>query len=132
VEREYSIRSIQHRNLTSLLIYSSLLNAIGSVAPPEEGTTRSTLEVTAKGLPPVRRENIFVTGGRSSAFEQLFADPFAGLPMGELLQVLDALQENPFGPIPVEKIQVDVEVTEKRQSAAIERVWADRRRVKPG
>jgi hypothetical protein len=132
VEREYSIRSIQHRDLTSLVIYSSLLNAIGSVAPPEEGTTRSTLEVAARGLPPVRRENVFVSGGRSSAFEQLFADPFAGLPMGELLQVLDTLQNNPFGPIPVDRIQVDVEVTQQRQSAAIERVYADRRRVKPG
>lgn len=132
VSRDYSIRSIQHRNLTSLVIYSSLLNAIGSVAPPSEGTTRSTLEVTARGLPPVRRENLFVTGGRSTAFEQLFADPFAQLPMGELLQVLDTLENNPFGPIPVERIEVDVEITQSRRSATIERVYADRKRVKPG
>jgi sugar lactone lactonase YvrE len=132
VRRDYAIRSIQQKGLTSQIIFGSLLNAVASVAPPSEGTTRSTLEVTPRGLPPVRRENLFASGGRSSAFEQLFADPFAGLPMGELLEVLDTLENNPFGPIPVEGIQVDVEVSEKRRTAAIERVYADRKRVKPG
>jgi sugar lactone lactonase YvrE len=132
VSRDYGIRSIQQKGLTSQIIFGSLLSAVASVAPPAEGTTRSTLEVTPRGLPPVRRENLFASGGRSNAFEQLFADPFAGLPMGELLEVLDTLENNPFGPIPVEGIQVDVEVSEKRRSATIERVYADRKRVKPG
>jgi sugar lactone lactonase YvrE len=132
VSRQYSISTIRQKELTSSLIYGSLMNAIASVAPPEEGTTRSTLEVTAQGLPAIRRENVFVSGGRSSAFEQLFADPFAAFPMGELLEVLETLQNNPFGPIPVAGVKVDVEVTQARQSAAIERVYADRKRVKPG
>jgi outer membrane protein assembly factor BamB len=132
VRKDYKIRAVKHKQMTSMLIYSSLMNAIASVAPPEEGTTRSTIEITARGLPPMRRENTFSTGARSSAFEALFADPFAAFPMGELLEVLDTLENNKFGPVPVENIRVSVEVTQARNVAAIERVYADRKRVKPG
>src|SRR5262249_52582400 len=129
VNRDYAISTVRHKELTSPLIYGSLMSAIASVAPPEEGTTRSTLEVTARGMPAIRRENLFVSGGRSSALEQLFADPFTAFPMGELLEVLETLENNPFGPIPVERVNVSVEVTQARQAAAIERVYADRKRV---
>src|SRR5262249_47524473 len=103
-----------------------------SVAPADQGTTRSTLEIAARGLPPIRRENTFAKGPRSNGFEALFADPFAAFPMGELLEVLDTLENNKFGPIPVESLKVGVEITQSRDVAAIERVYADRRRVKPG
>lgn len=132
VSKDYKIRAVKHKQMTSMLIYSSLMNAIGSVAPPDAGTTRSTMEITAHGLPPVRRENTFSTGARSNGFEALFADPFAAFPMGELLEVLDTLENNKFGPVPVENIRVAVEVTQARDVAAIERVYADRKRVKPG
>ncbi len=132
VKRDYRVVSAVHRDMTPNLLYSSLLNAVGSVSPPMSGTTRGVMEVWPKGMPVIRRENVFSVGERRSALEQLFGDPFAGLPMVELLQVLDVLENNTFGSVPIERLRVAVEVSEKRQTATIERAYADRKRVKPG
>jgi sugar lactone lactonase YvrE len=132
VSRAYAIRTIRHKQMTSALLYGSLVNAVGSVAPADEGTTRSTMEITAAGLPPIRRETVFSKGPRSSGFEALFADPFAAVPMGELLELLDTLENNKFAPVPVESLKVTIEVSQERDVATVERAYIDRKRAKPG
>ncbi|MFN3650853.1 MAG: SpoIVB peptidase S55 domain-containing protein [Armatimonadota bacterium] len=132
VHRDYKVEAAVHRDLTPSLLYSSLMSAVGSVSPPDSGTTRGVVEVWPKGMPVIRRENIFATGERRSQLEQLFGDPFAGMPLVELLQILDTLENNPFGTVPVERIRVAVDVSETRKTAVIERAYADRKSVKPG
>lgn len=132
VHRDYKVVSAVHRDLTPMLLYGALLNAVSSVSPPTTGTTRGVVEVWAKGIPGVRRENVFAMGERKSQIEQLFADPMAGMPLAELLQILDVLENNTFGSVPVEHIRVAVDISEKRETASIERAYADRKVVKPG
>ncbi|MCC2672764.1 MAG: hypothetical protein K0Q72_5236, partial [Armatimonadetes bacterium] len=132
VKRNYQIRAAVHRDLTPSLLYSSLMNAVQSVSPPASGTTRGLVEVWARGIEPIRRENIFATGERRSQLEMLFGDPFAGMPMAELLQIMEVLENNTFGAVPVERVRVSVTVSQTRRTATIERAYADRKRVKPG
>lgn len=132
VKRDYKVRAAVQRDLTPSLLYGSLMNAVQSVSPPNVGTTRGTVEVWPKGMAPIRRENVFATGERRSQFEQLFGDPLSGMPMAELLQIMQVLENNTFGAVPIERIKVTVDVSEKRSIAAIERAYADRKRVKPG
>ena len=132
VRREYRIVAAVHKDLTSQLLYESLLNAVNSVSPPSSGTTRGTLEIWPKGMPVIRRENVFAVGDRRSAIEQLFGDPFAGMPLVELMQILEVLENNAFGRVAVDRLRVTVDISEVRKTAAIERAYADRKRVKPG
>lgn len=130
--RTYRVEAAVHRDLTAAFLYDALLNAVGSVSPPERGTTRAVVEVWPRGLPPIRRENLFSVGDRRSAFEQLFADPFSNLPVSELLTIMETLENNSFGAVPVERVRVSVEVSEQRRTATIERAYTDRNRVRPG
>lgn len=132
VKRDYHVRAAVQRDLTPSLLYGSLMNAIQSVSPPTAGTTRGTVEVWPKGMAPIRRENVFATGERRSQLELLLGDPLAGMPMAELLQIMQVLENNTFGAVPIERIKVTVDVSEKRSTATIERAYADRKRVKPG
>lgn len=132
VKRDYKVRAAVQRDLTPSLLYGSLMNAVQSVSPPSSGTTRGTVEVWPKGMPSIRRENVFATGERRSQLEQLLGDPLAGMPMAELLQIMQVLETNTFGSVPIERIKVTVDISEKRSTAAIERAYADRKRVKPG
>ncbi|MBI3910216.1 MAG: hypothetical protein HY320_04700, partial [Armatimonadetes bacterium] len=132
VQRDYRTESVLHRELTAPLAYSLILSAVSSVAPPTSGTMWSTLEIQAKDLPLMRRENVSSVGDPQTLLEQLFGDPMAGLPMSDLTLVLQTLEYNPYGPVAVESIRAHVRVSEKRQTATIERAYADRKRVKPG
>jgi sugar lactone lactonase YvrE len=132
VKRDYHVQAAVHRDLTPMLLYQSLMNAVSSVSPPSSGTTRGTVEIWPKGMAPIKRENVFSVGERRSQFEELFGDPMAGMPLAEMLQILQVLETNNFGPVPVERLKVTVEVSEKRRTASIERAYADRKRVKPG
>jgi len=132
VDCDYKIQVIRHKDLTPSLVYESLLMAIGSLAPPTEGSAQMSLEIVPRGLPTIRRENLFAQGGRETAFEMLFADPFTTLPIGELMEYLDMLTNNRFGPIPVEHLKVQVAITQKRHTAHIERLFADKKRVRSG
>lgn len=130
--RSYKVQAAVQRDLTPTLLYGSLMSAIQSVSPPSSGTTRGTVEVWPKGMPPIRRENVFATGERRSQLEMLFGDPLAGMPMVELLQIMDLLENNTFGTVPVERVRVTVDVSEVRRTATIERAYADRKRARPG
>jgi len=132
VKRDYKVRAAVQRDLTPSLLYGSLMSAVQSVSPPSTGTTRGIVEVWPKGMPSIRRENVFATGERRSQLEQLLGDPLAGMPMAELLQIMQVLETNTFGAVPIERIKVTVDVSEKRSTATIERAYADRKRVKPG
>ncbi|MGV3724725.1 MAG: SpoIVB peptidase S55 domain-containing protein [Actinomycetota bacterium] len=132
VKRSYKVQAAVQRDLTPTLLYGSLMSAVQSVSPPSSGTTRGTVEVWPKGMAPIRRENVFATGERRSQIEMLFGDPLAGMPMVELLQIMDLLENNTFGTVPVERVRVTVDVSEVRRTATIDRAYADRKRAKPG
>lgn len=132
VHRDYHVRAAVQRDLTPALIYGSLISAVNSVSPPQFGTTRGTVEVWPHGMQPIRKENLFAQSEKPSALEQLFGDPFASMPLAELLQILNTLEVNSFGPVPVDRIRVTVDLTEKRNTATIERAYSDRKRVHPG
>ena len=49
--RNYGVRVIRNRSLTSMLLVAVLGGAIESVGPPAQGTTHARFVVEAKGLP---------------------------------------------------------------------------------
>ena len=131
--RHYSVRVVRERELTPMLIYSSLFASVESLAPALKGTTSVKLEMSAPGLPALQRENSYAQSSQGSLWETLMAEsPYQVLPLGELMELMDTLENNRFGPIPVECIKVAVAVTQKRRTAVIERAYADRQKVRPG
>ena len=133
VSRQYRVEVIDQRNLTRYLAFSASLSAVGSLAPPWEGTTTATISIKAEGLPEIRRASAFTSGEEASFIEALLGgSPFAYLPVGELMEVLSLLEDNPFGRARLVELALEMEVTGKRRSALLTEAHVSKVRVKPG
>jgi len=133
VTRRYAVAVLRHRDLTAELVYVSALSALASIGSPFDGTVESSVRIRPAGMDPIVMRNTFAPPRQTSLFSLLFdGDMFAMLPLGDLMRVLEALQDNPFGPVGLESVSVEAGVTTKRRSAAVERVYADRLMVRPG
>jgi hypothetical protein len=133
IERTYGTRVIDQRGLTQALAFAIALSAVASMSPPMEGTTTATLVVKADGLPEIRRATAFAGGERESLMETIFGgSPFGFLPLGEVMEVLDGLENNPFGRARLTAVDLDIGVTAERRSASIEAASSSKQRAKPG
>jgi len=133
VERTYSVKVVDHRGLTQGLAFSAAISAVASLAPPLQGTTTANLVIRAEGLPEIRRTSAYASGERGSLVETLFGgSPFGFLPLGELMEALDTLENNPFGRARLTGVDVDISVTAQRRSAVIESASSSKHRAKPG
>jgi hypothetical protein len=134
VTRHYRAQVIRHRELTGGLLSELVWTAIERVGPLSEGTTRLSFELEAEGLPPVRRENTYVSGGEGLTLSlfSLLGLRLPGYPTDELDSLLDQLENNPFGPAPPNRLSVEVSLGKQRELALIRRVSSHQRRVRPG
>lgn len=128
--RNYRLRLVKHRQVIAELALASLLGSMYVyTSPAEEGTMKMQLDVKLEGLPEVKRENIFDM--QSYGGFGFFALPRTS-PVGELMQVISALIENPYRDVTLESINVSLEYESKRRLAWIDQVTAEKASVKPG
>ncbi|MFA4028772.1 MAG: hypothetical protein GDYSWBUE_000836 [Candidatus Fervidibacterota bacterium] len=130
IERTFNVSVFRHRELTvplvDLLIALAFTN-VTSEAPC--GTTFVSYEISADGLPKMRRQNAFVEG-KMSLFERLLG--YSMPSTSELIQTLLLLEENRFERANVKSVIVRLENTSRVREAFIERVLCDKRVARPG
>ncbi|HID05803.1 MAG TPA: hypothetical protein EYP10_01515, partial [Armatimonadetes bacterium] len=131
VQRQYRVAVFRHRDLTIPLINLLLSIAFMNVTSiSNSGTTRIAYEIFTDGLPPIRRSNLFIQR-RAEGLLGMILSYFIG-PTAELVQLLETLQDNRFKPVNIKQVRVLMENTQQRREAYIERVWCDKRVVRPG
>ena len=134
LRKNYSVTICRHRLYTPVLAALSAESAIASIAPAEEGTLKTELEVAAQGLPVLKRKNLYSrpTGAGGDLFAALFGGGGASSPGAELASLLDTLENNPFGSVAPERISLRAEWLKPRLAARIEEASARVKRVRPG
>ena len=131
--RHYRIQVLRQRELTPELLFDSALSALFSLGSSLDGTIDSSLRLQPDGMDPVVIRSTFVPPQRASLLSMLFeGDTFSMLPLGDMMRALDALENNPFGPVALQSLSLEASVTSARRSAEIERAYADRSQVRPG
>jgi sugar lactone lactonase YvrE len=134
VHKKYSALFGRHRMLTPVLAAISVESAVTSIAPSGEGTLRTELEIDAKGLPALKRQNCYSrpTGGAGGILSMLLGGGGADSPGMELYSLLDTLENNSFGAVPAERVSLRAEWVSERLAATIEEVRSRKSRVRPG
>ena len=120
--RSYSFEVVNDRFLLPFLVNMAVLSSLGTT---ERMVGDSTLQVeqtvTLNGLPEVRVENYFSGSVNAPA---LAARSAAG--------TLTYLMQSELGPVDIQGIRLRVLATNRRLVKNLERIWSDRREVKPG
>jgi len=120
--RTYKFEVVNDRFLLPFLVNMAVLSSLGTT---ERMVGDSTLQieqtVTLNGLPEVRVEN-YVAG---SVNAPAMAAQSAAATMSFLMQ-------SELGPVNIEGIRLRVLSTDRRLVQDLERIWSDRREVKPG
>jgi hypothetical protein len=130
IERKFTLSVFRHRRLTIPLVNLLVTLAFTSVTSENEaGTTFVDYEVKADGLPPIRRQNMFVEDGAGLLQMLLGGSPRWA---EEITQTLFLLQENRFERADVKSVFVKLESTAKKREALIERLACDKRVARPG
>lgn len=123
VSEAFHFEMASDKLLSPVLLFLGLANGLQSV---DKAFGDSALEISgefalAGGLPSVRLRNLF------SSDNQAFVSVSA-----TVAAIFNFLYDNAFGPVRVERIDLDVRVRDDRKVAQISRVWYDRSEVRPG
>ncbi|MFA4015155.1 MAG: hypothetical protein RUDDFDWM_000228 [Candidatus Fervidibacterota bacterium] len=130
LERKFTLSVFRHRRLTVPLVNLLVTLAFTSVTSENEGgTTFVDYEVKADGLPPIRRQNMFVEDGAGLLQILLGGSPRWA---DEITQTLLLLQENRFERANVKSVFVKLESMAKKREALIEHIMCDKRVARPG
>jgi len=128
--RTYNALLVRHKQLIDSLTLSVLLGSMYVyISPAEEGTMRMSLKVELDGLPKIERENMFdmrATGGFG-----FFIIPTSS-PIGEMMQVISALIDNPYRDVTLERINMELHYESKRRLVWIDQVTAAKAQAEPG
>jgi hypothetical protein len=120
--RTYNFEVVNDRFLLPFLVNMAVLSSLGTT---ERMVGDSTLQieqtVTLSGLPEVKVEN-YIAGNVNAPAQ---AAQSAAVTLSYLLQ-------SELGPVDIEGIRVRVLSTDRRLVQDLERIWSDRREVKPG
>ena len=118
---EYSYEIARHRLLTPAFITSVVWNTVNA-AEKETGkyTVRVKSLIQPKGYPAIVKEDIF--SGEASP----------GLAAASLLYPISTLMRNSFQELEIERVELDVKIEDKRNTALIEGARIDRKVYKPG
>lgn len=120
--RTYNFEVVNDRFLLPFLVNMAVLSSLGTT---ERMVGDSTLQieqtVTLNGLPEVRVEN-YIAGSINAPAQ---AAQVAAVTLSSLLQ-------SELGPVDIEGIRMRVLSTDRRLVQDLERIWSDRREVKPG
>lgn len=123
VDEEFNFEMVADKSLSPTFLFIGLANALQSV-----GTTSgdSALEVSgefslAAGYEPVKIENRF-----SSPAQAFFSVAQT------ISSIYQLLYDNPFHPVEVQSVDLDITLRADLRVAEITRVWADRVELRPG
>jgi hypothetical protein len=123
VEEEFNFEMVADKSLSPTFLFMGLANALQSVATTSGD---SALEVSGEfnlgaDYEPVRIENRF-----SSPAQAFFA-------MAQTISsIYQFLYDNPFHPVEVRSVNLDISLRGDLRVAEITRVWADRVELRPG
>lgn len=128
--RSYDVRLVKHKQIVDSLALSVLLGSMYVyISPAEEGTMRISLSVKPEGLPEVKRENTFDM--QASGGFGFFIIPTSS-PVGELMQVISALIDNPYREVALERISIQMQFESQRRVVWIDQVTAAKAQGNPG
>jgi hypothetical protein len=120
--RTYNFEVVNDRFLLPFLVNMAVSSSLGTT---ERMVGDSTLQieqtVTLNGLPQVKVEN-YISGNTNAP--QAAAQSAAA--------TLSYLMQSELGPVDIQGIRLRVLATDRRLTRELERVWSDRREVKPG
>ena len=118
---EYNYEIARHRTLTPSFITSAVWSTIDA-AEKETGkyTVRVKSVIQLKGYPAVVKEDVF--SGEASP----------GLAAASLLSPISMLMRNSFQELEIEKVELEVNIEDRRNTAVIEGARIDKKVYKPG
>lgn len=122
---EWNMEVAYHRALSPMLAYSSLLNALqASAADATDVVFRARTQVRLEGHPPIEfEERGYMDAGPAEA---------GALAQMRMFAVMMAAFDNPFGPVRVSGIEVDLEVDYRRDVLQIVAATTTQEEVEPG
>lgn len=117
----YEFQVLRHRDLGSFFAGYGVFNAIMSTERQMgDATVYARALIELDGHPPVERENVY--SGSAALFEGARG----------LVAPVSVLIQNRFEQVRIERVQIEIEVEERRRTASIEEVRVDRTRLRPG
>jgi len=120
--RNFEIEVVRVRELMPGLVAASVMTAVdetrGRIA---RGTARISIEISAEGRPPIRRQEFTYSDYDAAAA----ASPAVLVPLA-------LFTDSPFGDLRINQVRVRVEAEEVRNTASIERVTVSQSRVTAG
>lgn len=120
--RDFHVQVVNHPLLATSLIASSVGEAIFEMrGNPSDCTAKLGFEVVADEVGSIKRENTF--------FDPVSVDVAS---IQELGQVLNMLQFNPFYPVGVKKVSVNVTLEPKHLTAKLDKIFLREAKYKPG
>jgi hypothetical protein len=123
----YHFEVFQHPRYTPTLLSLALLNSLLGVNEyGDDAMYKVRGAIRLRGLPEVRLENVFASPEGPAAVPN---------PLTPSLWIADRFSRifnNPFEPVGVSSVQMELEIVAERRTAVIEQVWPDRIEVRPG
>jgi hypothetical protein len=121
-DRVYHINVLNHPLLASRLIAMVTDEAIYDLHPtPGDATAEVTYNVMADQVGKITRSNVF--------FDPAAVDAPATMDIASLLQLLSS---NKFHPLDIHSVNVRVRITDKRNTATIDRIFVKKSEFEPG
>jgi hypothetical protein len=123
----YHFEVFQHPRYTPMLLSLALLNSLLGVNEyGDDAMYKVRGAIRLRGLPEVRLENVFASP------EGPAAAPNPLIPSLWIAERFSRIFNNPFEPVEVSSVQMELEIVAERRTAVIEQVWPDRIEVRPG
>ena len=123
----YHFEVFQHPRYTPTILSLALLNALMGVNEyGDDAMYKVRGAIRLRGLPEVRLENVFASPEGPAAVPN---------PLTPSLWIADRFSRifnNPFEPVEVSSVSIELEIVAERRTAVIEQVWPDRIEVRPG
>lgn len=122
--RRYAVEMMNNPDFTPYILYLYVLangaSQMGDLSW-DQGTFAARMMVDTDKFGKIE-QNLVVAPQASASF----------LPMGELYMLTDALMQNPYEPVAVKNVFIDLKYTPERNIATIEKVTANRMVARPG
>jgi len=121
IEKEFHYEVVRHRYISATLARSGAGNLVDA-ADKEFGdyTVHTHSSIVLKDLPAITKDN-FYSGST-----------MPGLAAYNSISALSSLIGNPYQKVEVEKVNIDVSIEDKRNTALIEKISINKNRYKPG
>jgi len=120
--RTFVSRCALHKQITPMMVLTTLLGAMEAVLPPDsEGTARVKFAVEGGEGAHIERSNV--------AFSDRSAATAA---ISDLVDALFILSENPYSPQQAKSVEVEVSANDRNRSATIEELYTEETVAKAG